>query len=138
MSFPRYLLMAKSAAAGNSSLKQLIRSAILKEVFLAGSLMKSEVAETLARQATRNAQILSKVKSMQALTELTNEACDELTLEHVLIGVTSTNDQGDTAAGLQKNTKEESKIGAKKKRETKKAQKDQEKIAAQLDDAPAI
>ena len=49
MSFPRYLLMAKSAAAGNSSVKQLVRMAILKEVFLAGSLMKSEVAETLAR-----------------------------------------------------------------------------------------
>ena len=60
VSFPRYLLWAKNNVSGGaaSGVKPLVKMAILKEVFLAGSLLKSEIAQILARQTNRNATIL--------------------------------------------------------------------------------
>ena len=78
------------AAPGSElSVKQLVKLAILKEVFMSGSLLKSEIAEIIARKPVRNAQLLKKMKSksMEELTVITDEACDELTIEHILIGV---------------------------------------------------
>ena len=76
--------------------------------------MKSEIAQILARQTTRNKQILSKVQSMAALATLTEEACDELTIEHMLIGVTNT--------AIDDQSPQDNAI--KKKRESKKARKE--------------
>lgn len=84
MSFPRYLQMT---AFKGGAVRGFAKLAILREVFLAGSLLKSELPQILARGAKRNAQILSKIKSMQDLSTLCDEACDELTLDHVLVGV---------------------------------------------------
>ena len=67
---------------------------------------------------------------MSALTTLTDEACDELTIEHMLIGVTNTAINESTT--LNKAAEASKATGAKKKRDSKKARKETEKEAAAL------
>ena len=120
-----------ASQAPGSKLKQLVKYAIVKEIFISGALTKSELAQVVARQGKRNAQILKQVKSIQDLSSLTDEACDELTLEHILVSVGQKDKQDE--AIYQKQGVEENKLtGVKKKRESKKQRKENEKIAAQL------
>ena len=120
-----------ASQAPGSKLKQLVKYAIVKEIFISGALTKSELAQVVARQGKRNAQILKQVKSIQDLSSLTDEACDELTLEHILVSVGQKDKQDE--AMYQKQGVEENKLtGVKKKRESKKQRKENEKIAAQL------
>ena len=120
-----------ASQAPGSKLKQLVKYAIVKEIYISGALTKSELAQVVARQGKRNAQILKQVKSIQDLSSLTDEACDELTLEHILVSVGQKDKQDE--AMYQKQGVEENKLtGAKKKRESKKQRKENEKIAAQL------
>lgn len=106
------------------STRDLVKVAVLKEVFLAGSLLRSELGQLLWRQRKRNAAVLSRVKSEEQLAELCEQACDELTLEHMLVGVTS--------VGLKNEAVEEGvkATGAKKKRDGKRARKEETKRAA--------
>ena len=47
-----------------------MKVAVLKEVFLAGSLLRSELGQLLWRQRKRNAAVRSRVKSEEQLAEL--------------------------------------------------------------------
>ena len=120
-----------ASQAPSSKLKQLVKYAIVKEIFISGALTKSELAQVVARQGKRNAQILKQVKSIQDLSSLTDEACDELTLEHILVSV-GQKDKQDEAIYQKQGVEENALTGAKKKRESKKQRKENEKIAAQL------
>ena len=121
----------EASQAPSSKLKQLVKYAIVKEIFISGALTKSELAQVVARQGKRNAQILKQVKSIQDLSSLTDEACDELTLEHILVSV-GQKDKQDEAIYQKQGVEENALTGAKKKRESKKQRKENEKIAAQL------
>jgi len=68
--------------------------------------------------------VLAKVKSVEQLSELCEQACDELTLEHAFVGVASVtlkNEAVEENGGMS---------GAKKKREGKRARKEELKQAA--------
>ena len=74
---------------------------------------------------------MKKVRSMEELTVITDAACDELTIEHILIGVSKSS--SNEAISLETNdAKEEQKqaaiTGAKKKRESKKQKKGAEVV----------
>ena len=109
-------------------MKKLVRFAIIREVFLAGSLLKSEVSRLLARQRKRNALMLAKVSSMTDLSAMVEEVCDELTLEHILVGVTSLTAQTVEASAAATETQEPVVEGSKRKRDVKKARKEESKV----------
>lgn len=123
------MVQVSKVGSNSVSLKQLVKLSILKEVFLAGSLLKSEIAQALSRQAARNKKSPLATKSLHQLQTLADEACDELTQENLLIGVTAhsgelkATDPMEAALGEQNDQA----TGSKKKREAKKARKDAEK-----------
>lgn len=63
ISFPRFVALASKA--GNGSTRELVRLAILREVFLDGSLLKSELAQVMTRQKKRNSTVLARFKSLE-------------------------------------------------------------------------
>lgn len=131
LSMPRYLGSMTKNASETPSMKTLVKFAIMREIFLAGSLLKSEIGQLLARHKKRNANILSKVGSLKALQTIVDSVCDELTLESILVGVSS-NDKEVTLKDQKTSAKTEEANqvgGVAKKRQAKNAVKNEQKMA---------
>ena len=84
LSMPRYLSsVGKEATDAESMLKFVI----LKELFLAGSLSKNELTQTLKRK--KNSHLVSKIGETENLGKLVDQVCDELTQHNILVGVSN-------------------------------------------------
>ena len=81
LSMPRYLSAIGKEAKNEAS--SLLKFVILKEIFLAGSLSKGEIAEILKRKKSW----IRELAESENLEKLVEQVCGELTLDHILAGV---------------------------------------------------
>ena len=115
---PRYLSsIGKEASDGPQA---ILKFQILKELFLAGSLSQTEIANTIQKRQT-NSKIFKSLADGKDLRDLVATTCAKLTQDNILVGVS--NEQNQT---VRQPTKKEAE--ALRKRDAKKDRKDEEKM----------
>lgn len=83
---PRYLSsIGKEASDGPQA---ILKFQILKELFLAGSLSQTEIANTIQKRQT-NSKIFKSLADGDDLRDLVATTCARLTQDNILVGVSN-------------------------------------------------
>ena len=80
---PRYLSSLISKA---SDTKTILKYSILKELFLAGSLSQSEIANAIENRK-KSSNLINMIDKENDIGKLVAQVCAELTQDNILVGV---------------------------------------------------